>query len=213
MAHVYEFNLNRYIIEGAEGEGLKRFLKPLSSDAAFNKGVDYFAEIVFFYGLLMLVAIYEIRKSHYSSEAAKVKLVQNSNDVISIKADSEKLLELLKKSHEARVQNYLTLEHINDEMKAMEKETREDVRKGVFGIAGKTPMVEIASLSQLTGCKILAKCEHLNPSSRAIDRALAYSLSSLDTLPELKKIQLTSSVKSYKNRAFVSEADDSALIA
>jgi hypothetical protein len=40
----------------------------LSKDAAFNKGVEYFSEIVFFYGVLIALAIYEIKKNHASSE-------------------------------------------------------------------------------------------------------------------------------------------------
>jgi hypothetical protein len=39
------------------------YIKPLSEDAAFTKGVEYFTEIVFFYGLLMAVSIYEVKRS------------------------------------------------------------------------------------------------------------------------------------------------------
>lgn len=36
---------------------------------------------------------------------------------------------------------------------------------------GNTPMIEIPSLSEITGCRILAKCEHLNPGGSIKDRA------------------------------------------
>jgi cysteine synthase A len=36
---------------------------------------------------------------------------------------------------------------------------------------GNTPLIELKSLSILTGCKIMAKCEHLNPTGSVKDRA------------------------------------------
>ena len=213
MAHVYEFNLNRYVIEGtSETEGLKRILKPLSSDAAFNKGVDYFSEIFFFYGLLMLVAIYEIRKSHLSSEAAKAKLLQNTNDVSTISTDIEQLQELLKQANQAKVTNYRMLEHINDEMKSMDKSSKSDVRYNAFGLGAKTPMIELQSLSDGSGCKILAKCEHLNPSARPLDRFVAQAMKSIAFLPELKRVEMNAVVKRYNQKEFVTEEDDNELL-
>ena len=47
---------------------IKVYIKPLSADCAFNKGVEYFSEIFFFYGILMGLAIYEIRKNHFANE-------------------------------------------------------------------------------------------------------------------------------------------------
>lgn len=41
----------------------------------------------------------------------------------------------------------------------------------VTGLIGNTPVVRINSLSRLTGCEILAKCEHLNPGGSVKDRA------------------------------------------
>lgn len=41
----------------------------------------------------------------------------------------------------------------------------------VWDLVGSTPLVEIASLSKLTGCRILAKCEFLNPGGSIKDRA------------------------------------------
>lgn len=43
--------------------------------------------------------------------------------------------------------------------------------KKVWDLVGGTPVVEISSLSKLTGCTILAKCEFLNPGGSIKDRA------------------------------------------
>ena len=53
-------------------EGLKYVpidLEKVSDGAAIQKGIEYFCELVFFYGLLMALAIYEMNKRH--REAAK----------------------------------------------------------------------------------------------------------------------------------------------
>jgi len=72
MAHVYEIKINRYIVNEenklkkpgqVDQQELKIYIKPLSDEAAFNKGVEYFSEIFFFYGILMLLAVYEIKKA------------------------------------------------------------------------------------------------------------------------------------------------------
>lgn len=42
--------------------------------------------------------------------------------------------------------------------------------KGVASLIGNTPMIEIESLSRLTGCKIYAKLELMNPAGSAKDR-------------------------------------------
>ena len=44
------------------------YVKPLSDEAAFNKGVEYFVEFVFFYGVLITIALWEVKKAHESSE-------------------------------------------------------------------------------------------------------------------------------------------------
>ena len=76
-AHIYEVKLNRYIQQEDKSDKqenplqpeIKFYIKPLNKDAAFNKGVEYFSELFFFYGLLMALAAYEIRKAHLSAEA------------------------------------------------------------------------------------------------------------------------------------------------
>ncbi|RMX68538.1 hypothetical protein KXD40_001437 [Peronospora effusa] len=41
---------------------------------------------------------------------------------------------------------------------------------GFPGLVGNTPLVELTSLSKITGCKILAKAEFLNPGGSSKDR-------------------------------------------
>ncbi|BFZ63588.1 Cysteine synthase 2 [Saitoella coloradoensis] len=45
-----------------------------------------------------------------------------------------------------------------------------DIRVGVEGLIGNTPLVKIKSLSEATGCEILAKAEFLNPGNSPKDR-------------------------------------------
>ena len=51
------------------------YIKPLSDEAAFNKGVEYFVEFVFFYGILVVIALWEVKKSQDSSEKLKGDLI------------------------------------------------------------------------------------------------------------------------------------------
>ncbi|GFR45963.1 hypothetical protein Agub_g7432 [Astrephomene gubernaculifera] len=50
------------------------------------------------------------------------------------------------------------------------KRQEDEVRSGVLGLIGNTPLVRIASLSEETGCEILAKAEMLNPGGSVKDR-------------------------------------------
>ncbi|KAG9443483.1 hypothetical protein H6P81_014823 [Aristolochia fimbriata] len=59
--------------------------------------------------------------------------------------------------------------------KHADREYREAVRKGrakrgVIDAIGNTPLIRIDSLSEATGCEILAKCEFLNPGGSVKDR-------------------------------------------
>ena len=49
-------------------------IKKIPSDLAFNKGVDWFTEVVFFYGFLFGVSVYEMRKSLISSKKTQDRL-------------------------------------------------------------------------------------------------------------------------------------------
>ena len=46
-----------------DDEELETYIKPISNDAAFNKGVEYFSEIFLLYGVLLCVSAYEIDKA------------------------------------------------------------------------------------------------------------------------------------------------------
>ena len=81
--HQYEVKLNRYIskeehkldkdLDGEEEttpKEIKIYIKPLSSNKAFNKGVEWFSEIFFLYGILMALAAYEVDKANKASVAS-----------------------------------------------------------------------------------------------------------------------------------------------
>lgn len=49
-----------------------------------------------------------------------------------------------------------------------------EIRDGLLGTIGNTPLIELKSLSEATGCRILAKAEFLNPGGSVKDRPAAY---------------------------------------
>lgn len=51
---------------------------------------------------------------------------------------------------------------------------RVDIKQGFVGAVGNTPLIRINSLSEETGCEILAKAEFLNPGGSVKDRAALY---------------------------------------
>jgi len=51
--------MNRALL-GTKGLGT---IKELSSDIAFNKGVEWFTEVFIFYGILISIAGYELSKA------------------------------------------------------------------------------------------------------------------------------------------------------
>lgn len=59
-----------------------------------------------------------------------------------------------------------------------------DIAQNLTGIIGDTPLLRIPSLSHLTGCDILLKCEHLNPGGSIKDRAALQMV--LDAIAEGK---------------------------
>jgi hypothetical protein len=78
-AHRFEIYLNRRVVNNPSGSGsaaekLDFYIKPLSDEAAFNKGVDYFVEVIFFYGVLITLAIWEVKKSQESSDRLKTQI-------------------------------------------------------------------------------------------------------------------------------------------
>ena len=71
-AHRFEIHLNRTIVNNQQK--LDFYIKPLSDEAAFNKGVEYFVEVVFFYGILIGIAIWEVKRSQDASDKLKAEL-------------------------------------------------------------------------------------------------------------------------------------------
>ena len=83
--------MNRIIIQ-QKGLGS---IKKLPEDMAFNKGVDWFTEIVFFYGILFGIVFYEmieaqkksakqaktLKELESSTTTSKTKLEQMNTDV------------------------------------------------------------------------------------------------------------------------------------
>ena len=55
-------------------------------------------------------------------------------------------------------------------------DARPPKRPGVLAAVGNTPLIELRSLSAATGCRILAKCEHLNPGGSVKDRAALWMI-------------------------------------
>eukprot|EP00347_Sterkiella_histriomuscorum_P011822 403370970 len=106
-AHQYELYLNRRIV--SDNDKLDFYIKPLSDEAAFNKGVEYFVELVFFYGILFTIAIYEVKKAHDISENVKFQVKtydQQNKEVIQVSAKIQKEIDDCKGYVEKRQQEY-----------------------------------------------------------------------------------------------------------
>lgn len=58
--------------------------------------------------------------------------------------------------------------------------------KTVWDSVGNTPLIEIKSLSERTGCRILAKCEFLNPGGSIKDRAAKFMIAQAERQGLLK---------------------------
>jgi len=81
---------------------IKVFTKSLSENAAFNKGVEYFSEIVFLYGLLLGMTLYELRKSQASSMKQKETMLKNEKLAKAQEAEIVELQRLLVASAESK---------------------------------------------------------------------------------------------------------------
>ena len=61
------------------------------------------------------------------------------------------------------------------------------IAAGFPGAVGNTPLIEIESLSAATGCRILAKAEHLNPGGSIKDRAAKFMIDDGEKRGALKR--------------------------
>lgn len=66
----------------------------LPPEVAFNKGIDYFTEGVFFYAVLFGIAFYELNKAHKTAKDQKEKILfltkgchENQNKIDMMKTD------------------------------------------------------------------------------------------------------------------------------
>jgi cysteine synthase A len=62
---------------------------------------------------------------------------------------------------------------------------RSRAAQGLLETIGNTPLVELRSLSQATGCRILAKCEHMGPGGSVKDRPAAHIITELERRGQL----------------------------
>jgi hypothetical protein len=65
-SHRFELFINRKITN--QDSKLDVYIKPLSDEAAFNKGIDYVIEAVFLYGVLIVLSLWEIQRTQSASE-------------------------------------------------------------------------------------------------------------------------------------------------
>ncbi len=66
---MFEIKLNRVLLGT---KGLSE-IKPIHESVAFSKGVEWFTELVFFYGVLFIITWYELKKAaHQSAETKKM---------------------------------------------------------------------------------------------------------------------------------------------
>lgn len=62
-ANHFEIKLNRWLL-GTKGLGK---IEDMHVDMAFNKGIEWFTEVFFFYGILFTIAGYELWKADVAS--------------------------------------------------------------------------------------------------------------------------------------------------
>jgi cysteine synthase A len=65
-------------------------------------------------------------------------------------------------------------------------ERRLDIREGLVGAIGNTPLIRLRKASELTGCTILGKAEFLNPGGSVKDRAALYIVLDAEERGELR---------------------------
>ncbi|KAJ1988565.1 Cysteine synthase 2 [Coemansia umbellata] len=64
--------------------------------------------------------------------------------------------------------------------------TEEAIADGVTGLIGNTPLLRIRSLSEATGCEVLAKAEFLNPGGSSKDRIALYLIERAEARGQLR---------------------------
>ena len=95
---------------------------------------------------------------------------------------------LILRSSAAIVSALIILQRIHEQLNNNKKRltTLSPRSRGVESLIGNTPMIEIKSLSKLTGCKIYAKLELMNPAGSAKDRVALSIIRANEKLGKLK---------------------------
>jgi len=117
-AHEFEIKLNRRLTNTKDDVDF--YIKPLSKEAAFNKGVEYFTEFVFFYGVLFALAYYEIQKSHESSQKQK-------NEMSALKNKGKELEKIVGDLREEVQKNRLLKQQQQEEIQEL-KQALDEIR-------------------------------------------------------------------------------------
>ncbi|WFD36289.1 cysteine synthase [Malassezia cuniculi] len=84
-------------------------------------------------------------------------------------AQAQRALIKSRKRRSVRKWNQL-VDHADDDSTPIEIKRSGSIARGVAEAVGNTPLIRIASLSDLTGCEILGKAEFLNPAGSSKDR-------------------------------------------
>ena len=122
-AHKFEIYLNRKIVNtgGPGSEKLDFYIKPLSDDAAFNKGIDYFVEVVFFYGVLISIAIFEIKRSQDASDKLKATIAELQKSAIMNNSRIQQLEEELNAKKTEVDLNLAEIERLKEEVRQIQQ--------------------------------------------------------------------------------------------
>ena len=116
QAHRFEVRMNRFITAeqpthqttaqiSVDDHDVRFYIKPLSEDAAFNKGVEWSSDIFFFYTMLLAFGLYEIHKAQEKDQKA-AKLTKEFQDCLNAqKEEADKIEEQLRKAKEQRAHN------------------------------------------------------------------------------------------------------------
>ena len=76
------------------------FIKPLEDQKAFNKGVEWFVEILFFYGVLTGIAAFEANRFFQEEKLHEMRLKKYEESVVKILEKQEETDEQIKNGEE-----------------------------------------------------------------------------------------------------------------
>jgi cysteine synthase len=111
------------------------------------------------------VAVTTIWKSKVSDEAFEYNYLKKGSN--QIRRDASKI-------RDRRRSIWSLIELVDSAPAPVEK--REDIKEGIEGCIGNTPLIRIKSLSEATGCEILAKAEFLNGAGNSPKDRVALSI-------------------------------------